>query len=172
MMRSRSTSVKTLSPAEVQDENVDLLFMVWLVSRSTNDLLDALFAPVGLTGDEFAIYSVLAASPDMTPTELTRWMAAPATTVSSYVKRFASRGHILREANPDDRRSYRIQLTPAGRRAHDAAVTLFRPIRAQVGAALAKDDGDVREGLLRLRTVVDDLRHSASEPDESGGDQR
>jgi DNA-binding MarR family transcriptional regulator len=172
MMRSRSTSVKTLSPAEVRDENVDALFMVWLVSRSTNDLLDALFAPVGLTGDEFAIYSVLAASSDMTPTELARWMAAPATTVSSYVKRFASRGHILREPNRDDRRSYRIQLTPAGRRAHDAAVTLFQPIRAQVIDALAEEDGDVREALLRLRTVVDYLRHGASEPDESGDNQR
>lgn len=172
MMRNRNTSVKTLSPTEVRDENVDALFMVWLVSRSTNDLLDTLFGPAGLTGDEFAIYSVLAASPEMTPTELARWMAAPATTVSSYIKRFESRGHVTRKPNPDDRRSYRIELTPAGRRAHDAAATLFQPIRAQVGAALAKDDGDVREALLRLRTVVDDLRHRASETGESGRDQR
>lgn len=172
MMRSRSTSVKTLSPTEVRDENVDPLFMVWLVSRSTNDLLDTLFGPVGLTGDEFAIYSVLAASPDMTPTELARWMAAPATTVSSYIKRFESRGHVARQPNPDDRRSYRIQLTPAGRRAHEAAVTLFQPIRAHVTDALAEEEGDVREALLRLRTVVEDLRHRASEPDESGGDQQ
>lgn len=172
MMRNRNTSVKTLSPTEVRDENVDALFMVWLVSRSTNDLLDTLFGPAGLTGDEFAIYSVLAASPEMTPTELARWMAAPATTVSSYIKRFESRGHVARKPNPDDRRSYRIELTPAGRRAHDAAATLFQPIRAQVGAALAKDDGDVREALLRLRTVVDDLRHRASETGESGRDQR
>jgi len=171
MMRSRSTSVKILSPAEVRDENVDALFMVWLVSRSTNDLLDTLFGPAGLTGDEFAIYSVLAASPDMTPTDLARWMAAPTTTVSSYIKRFESRGHIRREPNPDDRRSYRIQLTPTGRRAHDAAVTLFQPIRAKVIDALAKDDGDVRESLLKLRTVVDHLRHGTSEPDESAGDQ-
>ena len=171
-MRNRNTSVKTLSPTEVRDENVDALFMVWLVSRSTNDLLDTLFGPAGLTGDEFAIYSVLAASPEMTPTELARWMAAPATTVSSYIKRFESRGHVARKPNPDDRRSYRIELTPAGRRAHDAAATLFQPIRAQVGAALAKDDGDVREALLRLRTVVDDLRHRASETGESGRDQR
>ena len=172
MMRSRSTSVKTISPTEVRDENVDALFMVWLVSRSTNDLLDTLFGPAGLTGDQFAIYSVLAASPEMTPTELARWMAAPATTVSSYIKRFESRGHVARKPNPDDRRSYRIELTPAGRRAHNAAVTLFQPIRAQVGAALAKDDGDVREALLRLRTVVDDLRHRASEAGESERDQR
>jgi DNA-binding MarR family transcriptional regulator len=159
MVRSRSTSVKALSPAEVRDENVDALFMVWLVSRSTEDLLDSVLAPAKLTGDEFAIYSVLTAAPSMTPTELARWMAAPATTVSSYVKRFEARGHIAREPNPDDRRSYRIQLTQAGHRAYAAAAALFMPVRTQVAEALATEDGDVREALLRLRTVVDSIRH-------------
>lgn len=158
MVRSRSTSVKALSPAEVRDEDVDALFMVWLVSRSTEDLLDSLLAPTELTGDEFAIYSVLTAAPTMTPTELARWMAAPATTVSSYVKRFEARGHVTREPNPDDRRSYRIQLTPAGRSAHQAAVALFLPVRAQVVEALAGEDTAVREVLLRLRTVIDSIR--------------
>lgn len=164
MVRSRSTSVKALSPAEVRDEDVDALFMVWLVSRSTEDLLDSVLAPAKLTGDEFAIYSVLTAAPTMTPSELARWMAAPATTVSSYVKRFEARGHVTREPNPDDRRSYRIQLTPAGRRAHQAAAALFLPVRAQVADALATEDGDVREALLRLRTVVDGIRHGGATP--------
>jgi DNA-binding MarR family transcriptional regulator len=162
MVRSRSTSVKALSPAEVRDEGVDVLFMVWLVSRSTEDLLDSVLAPAKLTGDEFAIYSVLTAAPTMTPTELARWMAAPATTVSSYVKRFEARGHVTREPNPDDRRSYRIQLTPAGRRAYQAAAALFLPVRARVADALATEDGDVQEALLRLRTVVDGIRHGGA----------
>lgn len=170
MVRARSTSVKSLSPAEVRDEDVDALFMVWLVSRSTEDLLDTVLAPARLTGDEFAIYSVLSAAPNMTPTELSRWMAAPATTVSSYVKRFESRGHVARVPNPQDRRSYRIRLTPAGRRAHEAAVALFAPVRAHVADALAEQDRGVREAMLRLRTVVDDLRHGATATDDRNGD--
>ena len=59
MMRSRSTSVKPLSAAEVRDADVDPLFLVWIVSRSAEDLLGTVLAPVGLTGDEFAIYSIL-----------------------------------------------------------------------------------------------------------------
>lgn len=158
MVRPRNKSVKPLSAAEVRDEGVDALFLVWLVYRSTEDLLDSALAPAGLSGDEFAIYSMLTAAPTITPTELARWMAAPATTVSSYVKRFEARGHITREPNPDDRRSYRIRITPAGRRAYRAAAGLFVPIRTQVADALAEQDSDVREALLRLRTVVDDLR--------------
>jgi DNA-binding MarR family transcriptional regulator len=166
MVRVRSEFVKGLAAHEVRDEDVDVTFMVWLTSRATADLLDAALAPAGLSGDEFAIYSVLTAAPSITPTELARWMAAPPTTVSSYVKRFEGRGHVLREPNPADRRSYRIRLTPAGRRAHRAAVALFLPVRTRVADALGARETDVREALLTLRTVLDDVRHHASSQTE------
>ena len=149
-----------VTAAEVRDEDVDPLFMVWLVSRSTEDLLDTVLAPAGLTGDEFAIYSVLAASPGITPSELSRWMAAPPTSVSSYVKRLEARGHLTRKPHPSDRRSYRIHLTATGGRAHRAAVTLFAPMRAQVIESLGDQNGSVREAQLRLRSVVDTLRET------------
>jgi DNA-binding MarR family transcriptional regulator len=90
--------------------------MVWLVSRSTEDLLDAVLALAGLTAAEFAIYSVLSAAPIMTPTEQAWRMVVTATPVSRFVMRFESRGHVAREPNPDDRRSFRIRLTPSARR--------------------------------------------------------
>lgn len=136
-----------------------MTFMVWLTSRATADLLDAVLAPAGLDSDEFAIYSVLNAAPSITPTELARWMAAPPTTVSSYVKRFEARGHVQREPNPVDRRSYRIKLTPAGRRAYRAAAALFTPLRNRVAEGLGAQEGDVREALATLLTVLDQIRH-------------
>jgi len=157
-MRSRTTSVKPLSAAEVRDTDVDPLFLVWIVSRSADDLLGTVLAPVGLTGDEFAIYSILDASPGITPSELSRWMAAPATSVSSYVKRLESRGHLTRRAHPNDRRSYRLQLTSAGKLTHQSAVALFGPVRAQVIQALGDEHTPVREALLRLRSVIDAAR--------------
>src|SRR3954451_19668628 len=109
MMRVRTTSVNPVSADELRREQVDITFLVWAVSRSTAELVDAALRPSGLSGDEFAIYSMLASSSVVTPTELARWMAAPATTVTSYVKRLEARGHVERVANPQDRRSYRIQ---------------------------------------------------------------
>jgi DNA-binding MarR family transcriptional regulator len=147
-----------LTANEVRDAEVDPTFLVWIVSRSTEDLLGTVLAPVGLTGDEFAIYSILDASPGITPSELSRWMAAPPTSVSSYVKRLEARGHLTRRAHPNDRRSYRIQLTAAGKRAHRSAVTLFGPVRMQIIQALGDQDGAVRESLLRLRGVIDTIR--------------
>jgi len=160
MVRERSNSVKALTPGEVRDEDVDVTFMVWLTSRATTDLVDSVLAPAGLDGDEFAIYSVLTAAASITPTELARWMAAPPTTVSSYVKRFEARGHVEREPNPADGRSYRIKLTPAGRRAHGAAAKLFIPMRTRVEEGLGAQATEVREALLTLRSVLDDIRHS------------
>ncbi len=158
MVRSRSTSVKPLTTKEIVDEEVDPLFMVWLVARSTEDLLDTVLAASGVHGDEFAIYSILAASPGITPSDLSRWMAAPPTSVSSYVKRLEARGHLTRRPHPKDRRSYHIHLTPAGQRTHQAAIELFRPIRAQVIASLGDQDHRVQKSLLRLRSIVDELR--------------
>ena len=164
MVRERSSSGKALTPGEVRDEDVDVTFIVWLTSRATTDLLDSVLRPAGLDGDEFAIYSVLSAASSITPTELARWMAAPPTTVSSYVKRFESRGHVKREPNADDRRSYRIRLTPAGARAHRAASKLFVPWRDSVEKALGPRSSEVRDALLTLREVVDQVRHSPPDP--------
>lgn len=163
-MRSRSTSVKPLSAAEVRDRQVDPLFLVWIVSRSAEDLLGTVLAPIGLSGDELAIYSILNAAPGITPSELSRWMAAPPTSVSSYVKRLEARGHLARRPHPDDRRSYRIQLTPAGKRAHRSAEALFGPVRERIIQALGERDGPVRDALLQLREVIDTVR--ADLPDD------
>lgn len=158
MVEQPDKSANGLSPKEVRDENVDVTFLVWLNSRATSDVLDSALAPVGLSSDEFAVYSVLTAVTTITPTELSRWMAAPPTTVSSYVKRFESRGHVVREPNPLDRRSYRIKLTPAGRRAHQKAATLFTPVRTQIEIALGERHEDIRESLVTLRAVLDGIR--------------
>jgi DNA-binding MarR family transcriptional regulator len=163
-----------LSAGEVADQHVDPLFLVWIVSRSAEDLLGTVLAPIGLTGDELAIYSILNASPGITPSELSRWMAAPPTSVSSYVKRLEARGHLTRRPHPDDRRSYRIQLTATGKRTHRAAEALFGPVRERIIQALGDREGPVRESLLRLRGVIDtardDLQNGDAESDNPAND--
>lgn len=158
MVRVRSTSVKGLTTAEIRAEGVDLLFLVWLISRATTDLIDTALGPSQLNADEYAIYSVLSAAGSITPTELARWMATAPTTVSSYVKRFEGRGHVSRTPNPEDRRSYHIGLTAAGRQVHRRAGALFKPVRDRVEQSLA-DGGEIAEALLALHTTLDQARH-------------
>ena len=136
---------------------VNVLFDVWLVSRSTTALIDAVVRPSGLDADEFAVYSVLASGDGMTPSELAHWMSAPPTTVSSYVKRFERRKHVRRFANPGDGRSYRVQLTAAGRRAHQAAGELFAPVAEQVTEQIGNDATATHRQLRDLHEIITSL---------------
>ncbi len=138
----------------------NVLFDVWLVSRAATARIDAAVREAGLDADEFAVYSVLASGDGMTPTELAHWMAAPPTTVSSYVKRFERRGHVERAENPADRRSYLVRLTDEGRAVHLRAGLLFQPLLADVTGRLGR----------RERTTHDSLRvlHDALSVDDAG----
>ena len=155
-------NVKTVSVEEVEAENVDMLFRIWLLSRSTENLVDSVLRPTGLSGDEFAIFSVLEAAPGITPGELARWMSAPATTVSSYVRRFESRGHVRREPKAEDRRSYGLTLTPTGRQAHGDARKRLRPIQEMLVSVLGEEERATRQVLMRLKQVVDEGRETVA----------
>ncbi len=132
----------------------NVLFDVWLVSRATTALVGDAVRSAGLDADEFAIYSVLASTEGMTPTELAHWMAAPATTVSSYVKRFERRGHVRRVPNPEDRRSYRVQLTADGRSAHRHAGELFQPLLDEVTRRMGPQVPRTHRHLRALHQVL------------------
>ena len=155
MMRDRSIDVKGHPAERLAPEATNVLFDVWLVSRAATGVLDSALAPTGLSADEFGIYSVLTSADALTPSELARWMAAPATTVSSYVKRLERRGHAKRVANPHDGRSYMLSLTPSGRRAHRAAVEAFIPVLERVVRALGPAEPSVRHALGSLRSALD-----------------
>lgn len=142
---------------DVAAEIGNVLFDTWLVSRAVHALIDDAIEASGLDADEFAIYSTLSAGDGLTPTELAQWMAAPTTTVSSYVKRFERRGHVKRVPNPDDGRSYRLRLTKSGREAHRAAGELFATVLAAVQQTLGAEASSTHQRLLALRDVVDTI---------------
>jgi DNA-binding MarR family transcriptional regulator len=154
IMRDRSTSVKPHPVDAVPASGANVLFDMWLVMRATTSLLDAALAPTGLTADEFGVYSVLTSADTLTPTDLATWMSAPPTTVSSYVKRIEARGHVTRERNPNDGRSYVLRLTAEGTRAHAAAVEAFLPVLQRVVDELAGDEPRVRRSLQTMRRAV------------------
>jgi DNA-binding MarR family transcriptional regulator len=132
----------------------NVLFDVWLVSRAAAARIDDAVRATGLDADEFAIYSVLASGDGMTPTELARWMAAPQTTVTSYIKRFTRRGHVERVPNPTDRRSYAIRLTDEGRATHRAAGMRFQPLLEEVSARLGPLVPDTHANLRSLHEAL------------------
>ena len=102
---------------------------------------------------------MLAAAPGISPGELSRWMAAPATSVSSYVKRLEL-ADTLTAATAPQRIGGRIGfISPLPEsEVHQRAAALFGPVAREVIDALAEREGGVQESLLRLRGIVDGLR--------------
>lgn len=139
----------------VPAEGTNVLFDVWLAARAATGMLDEALAPTGLSADEFGVYSVLTSADALTPSELARWMSAPPTTVSSFVKRLERRGHVTREPNPGDGRSHLLRLTPAGHAAHAAAGSAFLPVLDRVVTSLGREEPEVRKALAVLRRSID-----------------
>ena len=70
---------------------------------------------LGLNQGEAHILAHLAGAGDSTVGELHKAFAHKRSTLTSYLDRLAERGLILREVRSEDRRSFAVSLTPAGK---------------------------------------------------------
>ena len=138
-----------------------LLLDVWFVMHLTGRLLDDALRPVGLTADEFGMYSLIYSYAPLTQTQIVRWTGMPLTTVAGSIRRIAGRGHIADVPNPDDARSRMIKLTDEGVRATVAGAEVLARVAPQLAAGLVRDEttmrtalSDLDQGLRRLVDVA------------------
>jgi DNA-binding MarR family transcriptional regulator len=152
------------------DSRLSVLFELYAAATATRGLLTAAMADSPLTPEEYAVYSVLFDEGPHAPTELARRTGMPPTSMSHFVRAMLERGHAERAANPDDRRSYRIVLTPAGLEAQAAAARFFAVADERFTDALAIDEEDAQAVLREIgraaaeaetRLAVDDAAVSA-----------
>ena len=133
----------------------NVLFELWRLSRAASALLSEPLTEAGMSGDEFGIYSVLSLTDGMSPTALAGWMSAPATTISSHLKRLEARKHLLRRMDRADGRAYVLELTSSGRRAFERAKKSYLPLLSRVEEQLGAKEPSIREALVTLRSAVE-----------------
>lgn len=137
---------------------LSVVFELHAASRAVGELLRTAMADSPLTPEEYAVYSVLFDEGPHAPTELARRIGMPPTSMSHFVRAMLERGHAERASDPDDRRSYRIVLTAAGRTAHTIAGAAFAEADERFVRALAVDEEDARATLRavgRAATVAE-----------------
>jgi MarR family transcriptional regulator, organic hydroperoxide resistance regulator len=86
--------------------------------RATHHSLQALSAALGeleLTGSEINVMANLADGRARSVRQLATETGTRATTLTGVLDRLERRGHLVRELDPADRRSFRITLTRSGR---------------------------------------------------------
>ena len=134
---------------------MSILFDLWLINHLLSGALDEVLVDTsGLTGEDFGFYSLLRRFGPLTPTQVSRWTAMPATTVSATVRRLAARGHVEQVRNPADGRSRLIALTDAGVATHAATAAVFFTQTRPLATALGPDEHQQRLSLQRLDAAL------------------
>jgi DNA-binding MarR family transcriptional regulator len=97
---------------------------------------DAVFAPHGLTADQFVLLALLAQGDALTQSELARRASSDPNTVRAMLLLLERRGLVARQPHPTDRRARSVALTAQGQRAYASAWAASEPVRARLLGAL------------------------------------
>ena len=112
-----------------------------------------LFRPHGLTGAQYNVLNILAhEAAGISQRELGDRLVVDRSNVTGLLDRLEKNGWVRRDDHPDDRRVYRVSLTPAGRALWQKIAPLYLDVVAQMTRELpAKRVQDGLETLRRLQ---------------------
>ena len=134
-----------------------ILLDLFRTNQVRERLIAAALEGLELPPEDYPFYVLIGAEGPWTPTALAGRVEMPLSTVLFRVGRLEKRGHAERIPNPDDRRSYLVQLTEDGRGLLRQARPRFRSYAESVEADLgAQRVDDLRQGLTGLRTAMED----------------
>jgi DNA-binding MarR family transcriptional regulator len=110
-------------------------------------------AHLAVTPDQFTVMrTLLEGDPrGLTQRELTQLMSSDPNTVASLLQRMEEAGLVDRQPHEKDKRAYRIQLHPAGKRKYEAARQVALELQSEVLSVLAEDK---REEFLEQLALV------------------
>ncbi len=113
------------------------------LQRATHATLHALagrLAGLDLNASEINVLANLADGLTRSIGELASATATKPTTLTSVLDRLVRKGHVTRELDPADRRSFRVSLTADGRRAADASREAMGDLEAAALATITAAD--------------------------------
>jgi DNA-binding MarR family transcriptional regulator len=121
-----------------------------MTARILSRTYDAAMREAGLRIAQFGILGAVGYDANVTETALAERLGLERTTLIRNLKLLAEKGWI--EPVPGEGRGIRHRLTPAGRRAFEAALPLWRQAQSKVEARLAGIDPDTaRQAMRALR---------------------
>lgn len=153
----------------------NIVLDLYVLNQRIGELLESVLAHRGVTPAEYAVYSQLGISA-LTPSELNRRLGLKASTLSGHLAALRRRGHTRQITDAADRRSYRVELTPAGHQCLQTCRPLFRDALDRLHGNLELDLADVRRMLAAIDSAAqqavtepDPLRTGPERPAHNGG---
>jgi DNA-binding MarR family transcriptional regulator len=112
--------------------------------RSSN----LVFAPFGMTSDQYVLLTVLKEHGEATQQELVRRCCSDAATIGTMLSLLEAKGLVIRKPHPRDRRAMNVRLTRPGVRLAEEMRRSSSRLRAEMAALFNKQE---------LRTLIEFL---------------
>jgi DNA-binding MarR family transcriptional regulator len=127
----------------------NLVLDLFVLQQRVGELMEVALSGTGVRPAEYAVYSQLGTA-SLTPREISLRLGLTASTLSGILGAIGRRGDVRRRDNPDDGRSYRVELTPAGRARLRTCRTAFRAALRELESALPRPAEELRAGLAAI----------------------
>lgn len=127
-------------------------------ARAVRRAYDAALAEVGVNLSEASVLAHLRDGGPLTQTELARRIGTGRARMGAWIDGLAAKRGVVREADPHDRRVWKVALTPAGEALLAETVRLDRSIRRVLRDGTTPEDRARLDGLLtRINRNADTL---------------
>jgi DNA-binding MarR family transcriptional regulator len=136
-------------------KGTSLLFDVFVLAQAVQEMLAEGMTDSPLTPSEYALYSHVGEVGPCAPSQISRDLRVPPTTVTVWVREMQRRGHVIRRPSPADGRSYEVGLNDAGIAAHAAARAAFDVVNTRFVDRLPRPEGELRSALAGIIAATD-----------------
>ncbi len=119
-------------------------------ARAVRRAYDAALAELGVNLSEASVLAHLRDSGPLTQTELARRIGTGRARMGAWIDGLVAKGAVVREADPQDRRVWKVALTPAGENLWGETARIDRSIRRVLRAGSTPEDRARLDALLTL----------------------
>ena len=138
--------------------NRELFLKTTVASGYVAQLVQRRLDPVGIPAYLLALATHVRDHQPVTPSGIAAASGIPLTTLRDNIQRLVDRGLARRIPNSDDRRSYLLELTPAGvammRAADPELLEAYRAVEARLPRPLAEYEQALEELIVALEDAV------------------
>jgi DNA-binding MarR family transcriptional regulator len=133
----------------------NILLTAWTAAQRIDQLVTRELEAADAWSPHYATLSMIGIRGRITPTALAAEMGVKPTTLSDRVAELVALGHVKRRANPEDGRSYLLELTASGRRILERAAPATHRVHEAVARNLDQSLADVEAAIEALTRAVE-----------------
>ena len=141
----------------------NVLLQLFRTLQPIRELMATTVAGTGLTSDEFAVLGAIGVLGPTSPSDVASALGVPRTSMSRYVGSFLDRGLVARAPNPEDGRSYLLEVTPRAKELQGVIAPRIRAVVGALGRASSVPLDELNAALVELETAARVVAESSTD---------